>query len=44
MDYQGRRPGTDLGYPWSTQLADNTILTVYYMTSQRGLREIGVVG
>lgn len=32
--------GSDLGYPWSTQLADNTILTVYYMTSQRGLREI----
>ena len=32
--------GTDLGYPWSAQLADNTVLTVYYMTSQRGLREI----
>ncbi len=32
--------GTDLGYPWSTQLSDNTVLTVYYMTSQRGLREI----
>ncbi len=32
--------GTDLGYPWSTQLADNIVLTVYYTTSQHGLREI----
>ena len=35
--------GTDLGYPQHT-VVGQPVLTVYYMTSQRGLKKSGAVG
>ncbi len=33
----GQRSGSDLGYPLSTQLADGTVVTVYYHTTGDGV-------
>lgn len=32
--------GTDLGYPWSIELDDGSVLVAYYFTSEAGLRNI----
>ena len=33
-------PSRDLGYPWATRLSDGSILVVYYMCDDAGLRHI----
>lgn len=34
--FLSKAPNTDLGYPASVQLADGSILTVYYQVDKRG--------
>ena len=37
---RARMGGADVGYPISTELADGTILTVYYITKEDGITHI----